>query len=121
MVIWKDSVPYIVREIEDLREVIGEEVFEPVKKFIDEQIDHSDTVSELEDEIDNLESEVRDLEGELEDVSIALEKMKERQLDCSGLVEKVKDFLESIDNCNFNKDQWYYLDRLKDAANRTDE
>lgn len=117
MVIWKDGTPYIVREIDDLRDVIGEEVFEPVKKFIGEQIDQSDTVSELEDEIDSLESDVMELEGEVEEVSDALEELKERQQDCTGLVEKVKDFLGSVDSCTFNKDQWYYLDQLQDAIN----
>lgn len=121
MVIWKDRVPYIVREIEDLREVIGEEVFEPVKKLIDEQIDQGDTVSRLEDEVDALESEVNELEGELDDVSSALEELRERQQDYTGLVEKAKDFLESIGSCNFNKDQWYYLDRLQDAVSQGNE
>lgn len=121
MVIWKAGTPYIVREIDDLREVIGEEVFEPVKKFIDEQIEQSDTVSKLEDEIDTLESEVMELEGEVEEVTEALEDLKERQQDYAGLVEKAKDFLESIDSCTFNKDQWYYLDQLQDAVNRSND
>lgn len=121
MVIWKDGLPYIVREVDDLREIIGEEVFESVKKFIDEQIDKSETVSNLEDEINTLESEVMELEGEVEEVSGALEELKERQQDYTGLVEKAKDFLESIGSCTFNKGQWYYLDKLQDAVNRVNE
>lgn len=118
MVIWKDGMPYIVREIDDLREVIGEEVFEPVKKFISEQVDQSETVSKLEDEIDTLESEVMQLEGEVEEVTEALEELKDKQQDYTGLIEKTKDFLESIDSCTFNKDQWYYLDQLQDEVHR---
>lgn len=121
MVIWKDELPYIIREIDDLREVIGEDVFEQVKKFIDEQLEQSETVSSLSDEVDDLEAEVNELEGELSEVSDALEELKERQRDCTGLIGTAKDFIESLGNCSLNRDQWYYLDQLQDAINKFHE
>lgn len=115
MVIWKEGLPYIVRDVDDLRQVIDEEIFNQVRELIEEYVEENDKVSVLESEIEDLNDEIYGLEEELQDVSNALEELKKQHKNNTWFMERVTDFMESIENCTLNKEQWYYFDRLQDA------
>ena len=120
MIIWKSNEPYIVKEIDDLKHLVEEDVFEAMKDFLDDYIDSSDTVEKLEDELESLEYEVMELEQELEQTSQELDELKEEHELYDLLLKRSTEFLESISHYAFNKDQTYYLDQLQDILNRAD-
>lgn len=116
MVIWKDDMPYIVRDIEDLKDVVPEEIFEPLKEFIEEHIGDSEELERLNSEIESLEWDLSGCEDECDDLERALEELKEKYRDLKHIVETVKDFIDVMDDSRLTKDQAYYWDKLKDAV-----
>lgn len=116
MIIWKDDMPFIVRDIEDLKQIIEEDVFKAIEEFIEEYVDNSEEVAELNGEISDLEDEIRGWENECSDLENALEQLKEKYGEHKGILPLLKDFMDVVDDAKLSKDQAYYWVRLKDAV-----
>ncbi|MDA3731554.1 hypothetical protein PBV87_08715 [Niameybacter massiliensis] len=116
MVIWKDDMPYIVREVDDLKDIVPEEIFEPLKEFIEDCVDNSEEIERLNDVIESLEYASGKYESECEELEEALENLKEKYFDSKQVIEALKDFRDVMDNSKLTKDQVYYWDKLKDAV-----
>nr|WP_302597648.1 hypothetical protein [uncultured Cellulosilyticum sp.] len=114
MVIFKDDKPYFVEEIEDLAELMGEDVFEQVKDYIEEN--YVSKIERLEEEIDGLESEVGERADEVESLKDDVEYLQEK---CDKKYERLKsavsDYLDVLDESVLDKNQTYYFDKLVEA------
>ncbi|MDU7537741.1 MAG: hypothetical protein E7K67_12195 [Peptostreptococcaceae bacterium] len=116
MIIWKDDMPYIVREMEDLKYIVSEDIFESLKEFIEDYVDNSEEVERLNDEIESLEDELSGCEDECGELEEALEELRDKYSNSKQVIEILKDFIDVMDDAKMTKDQWYYWDRLKDAV-----
>lgn len=116
MVIWKDDMPYIVREISDLRQIIDDDMFGSIEEFIKEYVDDSEEVADLYRTISDLEYEILGWENECSDLENALGQLREQYGEHNEILPTLKDFIDVMDGCKLSKDQDYYWDRLKDAV-----
>ena len=116
MVIWKKDMPYRVRELEDLKDIVPEDIFEALKEFIEDYVEDSEQVKRLNDEIESLEDELSGCEDECGELEEALEELRDKYSNSKQVIEILKDFIDVMDDAKMTKDQWYYWDRLKDAV-----
>lgn len=114
MVIWKNEVPYIVRTVDDLEDLIDKEIFEDVKEFIEDAIQYSEEITRLEEENEDLEWRVSDLEYENEELEITIEKLKDKLENYNQLKSAVMDFKEVLHIDELSKDQRYFFEQLID-------
>ncbi len=115
MIIWKDRIPYIVNEIEDLKQVIDLEIFEEVAEFINGCIADSEVVSGLENELEQLESEISSLEDENNSLIDDVEELRESIVQSRKIEQLLDDFIGVIDVSKLSKDELYFLNMLLDA------
>lgn len=118
MVIWKDGMPYIVKEVDDLKDIIEDDVLEQIKKFINEYVDNSQEVDELNSKIDELESVVYGMEDETGELEEALEELKEKHSSYRDVITNIKDFMDVMEVKILNKDQAYYYDKMREAMSQ---
>lgn len=112
MVIWKNEVPYIVRVVDDLEDLIDKEIFEDVKEFIEDAIQDSEEVNRLEEECEQLEYQISDLEDENEELETTIEKLKDKLANYNQLKSAVMDFKEVLHIDELSKDQRYFFEQL---------
>lgn len=112
MVIWKDEVPYIVRTVDDLEDLIDKEIFEDVKEFIEEAIQGSEEVTRLEEENEDLEWRVSDLEYEILELEDTVDILKEKLTNYKQIKSAVHDFKDVIKIDELSKDQRYFFEQL---------
>ena len=116
MVIWKKDMPYIVREMEDLKYIVSEDIFEALKEFIEDYVDNSEEVERLNDEIESLEDDLDGCEDERQELEEELEELRDKYDDSKQVIEILKDFIDVMDDSKMTKDQTYYWDKLKDVV-----
>lgn len=116
MVIWKNDMPYIVRGLEDLKDIVPEDIFEALKEFIEDYVEDSEKVKRLNDEIESLEDDLDGCEDEREELEEALEELRDKYADSKQVIEILKDFIDVMEDSKLTKDQMYYWDKIKDAV-----
>lgn len=120
MIIWKDDMPYVVKEIEDLKPFIDDSAFNDVEKFIRGYEENNKKIDELNQEISSLEEEVSGLESEAEELENALENMKSNHINYKSTVEALKDFIDVFDSKKLDKYQSFYYEKMLDELNGRD-
>lgn len=120
MITWKNNIPYLIKDKEDLREILGE-LYDQIIEFF--ELDHQelkDTIYTLENEIEDLEDQIGYLENEIEDLKSELdntvEEKEEDIIDKQKLVDNIKDIFDVIDfkAMKLDKFQQFHVDKLID-------
>lgn len=114
MIIWKKEVPYIVKTVDDLVDVIDVDIFECVKKLIEDDIQDSDEVDRLRGELNDLKDEISFLEEEIGDLKTEILELKDKLANYEQLQLVFNDFKDVIKVDELSKDQRYFFEQLLD-------